>query len=227
LAEVDVAAVASLFADPARATMLDALMDGGEHPAGELARRAGVAPSTASGHLSRLLLGGLVSCAATGRERRYRLASPVIAEALEALSRLAPPVEVRSLRAADRGEAIREARTCYDHLAGRLGVRLTDALVERRLLIPRDTGYELRPAGELKLARLGVDVAAARRRRRAFALACLDWSERRPHLAGALGAALAGALLDHGWLKRRPNDRGLTVTEEGRASLAEIGVDLT
>lgn len=223
---VDIATVASLFSSPARAAMLDALMDGGEQPASELARRAEVAPSTASDHLSRLLAGGLVTCAAAGRERRYRLASAAVAEAVETLQRLAPPVRVRSLRAANRGEALRAARTCYDHLAGRLGVGLTDALIEQGVLTPRDTGYELTAAGEAKLGRLGVDVAAARRRRRAFALACLDWSERRPHLAGALGAALADSVFRAGWVRRRPSDRGLTVTQDGRASLAELGLDL-
>jgi DNA-binding transcriptional ArsR family regulator len=205
--------------------MLDALMDGDGHPAGELANRAGVAASTASGHLSRLLAGGLVSCSLSGRERRYRLASPAVAEALESLARVAPPGRVRSLRAANRAEAMREARTCYDHLAGRLGVRLTETLVRQRVLVVRGEGYALTRAGEERLERLGIDVALARRRRRAFALACLDWSERRPHLAGSLGAALSSALLDQGWLAKRENDRGLTVTGKGRASLVELGVD--
>jgi DNA-binding transcriptional ArsR family regulator len=224
--DADIAAVAALLAEPARATMLDALMDGGAQRAGELARRAGVAPSTASGHLARLLAGRLVVCEAEGRERRYRLASAAVAEALEALARVAPPVEVRSLRGADRSEAIRSARTCYDHLAGRLGVGLTEALVERGSLLAGDAAYELTPAGEETLAELGVDVLAARAHRRSFARACLDWSERRPHLAGALGAALAEALLARGWLERRPSDRGLLVTRPGRDGLLRLGVEL-
>lgn len=220
------AAVAALVADPARAAILDALMDGGAQLAGELARRAGIAPSTTSGHLARLRAGGLVVFDARGRERRYRLASAAIADALEALARLAPPVEVRSLRSADRAEALRTARTCYDHLAGRLGVGLTDALVERKALLPGDGSYELTAAGEDTLLRLGVDVAAARSHRRPFARACLDWSERRPHLAGALGAALAEALLASGWFLRRPNDRGLLVTAKGTDELGRLGVEL-
>jgi len=223
---VGIAAVAALFADPARAAMFDALMDGREHRAGELATRAGVAASTASGHLSLLLAGGVVSCVASGRERRYRLASPAVAHALEALARLAVPTPARSLRSANRADAIRHARTCYDHLAGRLGVRLTDRLLEQRVLVSRGNAYELTRAGAAKLEKLGVDIADARERRRQFAFACLDWSERRPHLAGALGAALAGTLLDQGWLVRRPGDRGLNITERGHDSLAELGVDL-
>ena len=218
--------MAVLFADPARAAMLDVLMDGREHRAGDLATRAGVAASTASGHLSRLLAGEVVTCVASGRERRYRLASPAVAHALEALARLAPPAPVRSLRSADRAEAVRNARTCYDHLAGRLGVRLTDRLLEQRVLVSRGNAYELTRAGAAKLEKLGVDIADARERRRQFAFACLDWSEQRPHLAGALGAALASALLDQGWVARRTGDRGLNVTERGRLSLATLGVDL-
>jgi hypothetical protein len=167
-----------------------------------------------------------VVCESRGRERRYRLASADAAEALEALARLAPPVEVRSLRGADSGSALRIARTCYDHLAGRLGVGLTEALVARKALRAGDGWYELTAAGEETMARLGVDVASARSRRRAFARACLDWSERRPHLAGALGAALADALLARGWLERRRNDRGLVVTTDGTEGLRRLGVEL-
>jgi len=227
LGDVDVAAVAALLSEPARATMLDALMDGGVRPAGELARRAGIAASTASGHLMRLLDGGLVSCEAHGRERRYRLASPAIAEALEALARLAPPTAVSSLREAGRGAALREARTCYDHLAGRLGVAVTDALVVRKALRPHDGSFDVTRAGEALLGGLGVDVDTARGGKRAFARACLDWSERRPHLAGALGAALADALMARDWLRRRPNDRALLITPAGAAALRrELGVEL-
>jgi hypothetical protein len=126
----------------------------------------------------------------------------------------------------DADAAIRTARTCYDHLAGRLGVGLTEALVEHEALLTRDESYELTAAGESTLARLGVDVAAARARRRSFARACVDWSERRPHLAGALGAALADALLLAGWVGRRRSDRGLLVTARGRVELLRLGVEL-
>ena len=122
---------------------------------------------------------------------------------------------------------MRRARTCYDHLAGRLGVRLTEALVKRGVLLAGDAAFILTEAGEETLVRLGVDVAAARASRRSFARACLDWSERRPHLAGALGAALADALLGGGWARRRANDRGLVVTAGGASRLRRLGVDLS
>ncbi len=207
--------------------MLDALMDGSAHPAGELARLPGIAASTASSHLARLHTGGLVSYEAHGRKRLYRLAPGEIAEILEALARLAPPAETRSLQSANRDTALRFARTCYDHLAGYCGVNITQSLVERGALLPRDTVYELTASGEVLMARLGVDVVAARTRHRAFARACLDWSERRSHLAGALGAALADTLISRGWLARRPNDRALTVTPTGAAALRrDLGVEL-
>ena len=131
---------------------------------------------------------------------------------------------MRSLRGAGRGAALEAARTCYDHLAGRLGVGLTDALVANGALVRGDSAFTLTATGERLLDGLGVDVAAARAQRRSFARSCLDWSERRPHLAGSLGAAVATTLLDRRWLVRRPADRGLTVTAEGRAGLAALGV---
>ena len=213
---------AQLIAEPARAAMLDLLMDGHAWPAGVLARRVGVAPSTASEHLARLAAGGLVAVEPNGRERRYRLASPHVADALEALARIDRDSPVRTLRESSRKVALRDARTCYDHLAGRLGVAITDALVERGALVVRDTSFDLTDDGEAFLMdRLWVDVAAARSGSRAFARACLDWTERRPHLAGALGAALARSLLDRDWVRRRPGDRGLVVTPSGEAGLAE------
>jgi DNA-binding transcriptional ArsR family regulator len=224
--DIDIAAAAALMAEPARTAMLQALLDGGTLPSGELARRAQVAASTASEHLKRLLAGGFVIREVAGRERRYRLASPAVAEALESLARVALPGQVLSLRGATRAEAIRTARTCYDHIAGRLGVGLTEALIARGALVEHASSYGLTDSGERLLASLGVDVAAARERRRSFARACIDWSERRPHLAGALGAALADALLARAWVLRRPADRGLQITAIGRTELARLGVEL-
>jgi DNA-binding transcriptional ArsR family regulator len=189
--EADLAGVAALLADPARAAMLDRLLAGRALSAGELARGAGVTAPTASAHLRRLLDGGLVAVEAQGRHRYYRLAGPPVAEAVEALARLARPLPVRSLRQSQRAEALRFARTCYDHLAGVVGVAAAAALERDGALRPaggRD--YELTAAGERLLGGLGVDVAAVARRRRAFARRCLDWTERAPHLSGALGAAL-------------------------------------
>jgi DNA-binding transcriptional ArsR family regulator len=223
----DVVTVARLLGEPARAEMLDVLLDGLPHPANELARRAGVASSTASEHLSRLLAAGLVVADQRGRERLYRLGSPAVAEALEALARVSAPQPITSLRAGTQAEALRLARTCYDHLAGRVGVAVADALVVRRALVLEDESYRVTTRGELLLRRLGVDVDAARTERRAFARACLDWTERRPHLAGSLGAGLAGAFLARDWVRRRPRDRALIVTDAGREALAsELAIEL-
>jgi DNA-binding transcriptional ArsR family regulator len=217
----DVAAAARLIGEPARATMLEALLAGKALAAGELARLAGVSPATASEHLARLRDGGLVSTVATGRHRYYRLANPEVAQVLEALALVSPARPVRTLRQSRAILAMSEARTCYDHLAGRVGVGIHDALTACGALRIGPDGYELTAAGELYLAGLGVDVAAARARRRGFARPCLDVTERRPHLAGALGAAICGQLLADGWLVHRAaGQRGLRVTDTGRSRLA-------
>jgi DNA-binding transcriptional ArsR family regulator len=219
--DADVASVAGLLADPARVRMLDELLAGRALAAGELARHAGVSPPTASAHLRRLLDGGLLSVEAQGRHRYYRLAGPAVAEAMEALSLIAPPRPVRSLRQSQRAEVLRFARTCYDHLAGVVGVALADALLRAgalRAAAGRD--YEVTPEGEAALGGLGVDVAELRRQRRAFARRCLDWTERAPHLSGALGAALLERLLDLGWLAHGRVPRGLVLTDAGRDGLA-------
>lgn len=227
-ADVDVAGVAGLLADPARVAMLDALHAGRALAAGELARAAGVAAPTASAHLRRLLDGGLVAVQAQGRHRYYRLAGPAVAEAVEALSVIARPRPVRSLRQSQRAQALRFARTCYDHLAGVVGVAVADALVRADALRPvggRD--YQVTLGGEELLGGLGVDVAELRRQRRAFARRCLDWTERSPHLSGALGAALLDRLLDLGWLAPGPVPRGLVLTDAGHDGLARaLGCEL-
>jgi DNA-binding transcriptional ArsR family regulator len=217
---MDLAAVAALIADPSRAAMLDALSGGEAFTAGELARIARIAPSTASEHLARLEHGGLVTSVRQGRARYVRLAGADVARALEALAVIAPPKRANGLRAWRHGEDLRAARSCYDHLAGVAGVALADALVERRLLEPGDGAFAITPAGERELEAFGLDVAALRGTRRATARACVDWSERRPHVAGALGAALLAELLGRRWLRRRGDGRALIVTREGAAGMA-------
>jgi DNA-binding transcriptional ArsR family regulator len=225
--DADLAAVAALIADPSRAAMLDALTGGVPLTAGELARVAGVAPSTATEHLDRLERGGLAISERRGRTRHVRLAGADVARALEALAAIAPPKRASGLRAWQHGEALRAARSCYDHLAGMAGVALADALVARRMLEPGPGGFAITPAGEEELARFGLDLAAIRGARRATARACVDWSERRPHVAGALGAALLGELLERRWLRRRTDGRALTVTPAGASGLAStFGVTL-
>jgi DNA-binding transcriptional ArsR family regulator len=220
-ADVDLAPVAALIADPSRAAMLAALMGGEARSASDLAAAAGVAASTASEHLTRLEDGGLVRSRRAGRRREVELASADVARALEALGAIAPARRVSSLREWRHGEALRAARSCYDHLAGVAGVALADALVEGGVLRPGEDGFAVTPAGEQRLAAFGVDVDAALRARRATARACLDWSERRPHLGGALGAALLGELLRRRWLVRARQPRVLAVTTAGREGLAD------
>ncbi len=220
--DVDLAAAARLIAEPARAAMLDALLSGQALAAGELARAGGVRASTASGHLAQLVDGGLVEVAQSGRHRYFRLASPDVAHALEALGAISPPRPIRSLRQSRTDEAMTFARTCYDHLAGIVAVSLVDAFVGQSLLEAGGDGFTLTPAGAEALADAGVDVAGARTSRRAFARSCLDFTERRPHLAGALGAALCAHALAEGWFVRRaPGHRALRVTDEGRRQLSK------
>jgi DNA-binding transcriptional ArsR family regulator len=211
----DVSAVAALMAEPTRAAILTNLLDGRTRAAGELAAAAGVSPQAASNHLARLLTSGLLLVETHGRQRRYRLASSAVAHALEALGALASPAPAASRVP----EGLRFARTCYDHLAGVLGVGLTEALTEGRFLIKSAAGYRTTPAGEARLGRWGVPLAAVREGRRPFARACLDWSERRHHLAGALGAAVLGRLLANGWVVRLEESRAVRLTLKGRRAL--------
>jgi DNA-binding transcriptional ArsR family regulator len=216
LADAAIAPVAALLADPTRVAILMALSDGREMSAGELVLVAGVTPSTASAHLSRLMESGLIGVRRQSRHCFYQLIRPELTQALEALAVLAPPSTPRTHRQARIGRAVRAARTCYDHLAGRLGVVLTRTLIERGVLHPDGRQFQLTPAGETFLSGIGLDVAAARASRRIFAPACLDWSERVPHVAGALGAGLLGLLFEKGWLERMPDCRAVQITAVGR-----------
>jgi DNA-binding transcriptional ArsR family regulator len=218
--EPDVARVAALIGDPARGAMLLALLDGRALPAAELARRGGVSPQAASAHLAKLVEGGLLSVRRDGRHRLYELRAPDVGYALEALAALARPVRIVALRQNRVAGRMREARSCYDHLAGRLGVALTDALVARDVLRLQGEAFEVTSAGEAFLHELGIETRVLRVQRRAFARACVDWTERRPHLAGSLGAALRACFLENAWVERAPADRSLGLTEAGRAALA-------
>ena len=229
-----IASTAALLADPARAAMLQALFGGEALTAGELARAAGVAPPTASGHLAQLVAGGLVAVHPQGRHRYHRLASEEVAAALEALGCLASVADGATPRRPwPHGEAFRTARLCYDHLAGRVGVGLHARLVETAWLVPAPGGWRASEEGAQRLAAIGLDLDAAKRARR-FACDCMDWSERRPHLAGGLGRELATALLRRGWLRRAPAREGdalarrrLAPTPEGARVLHEtFGLDL-
>lgn len=222
----DFAAVARLLANPARSAVVDALQAGRPLAAGELARLARVAPSTISEHLAVLVDGGLLAVVNAGRHRYYELAGTEVADALEALTRICPATPVRSLRQSRAARAFGIARTCCDHLAGALGVALPDTLLTRRWLRAADPDFEVTEQGSAGFDRLGVDLAACRSARRRFARPCLDWTQRRAHLSGALGAALATALTERGWLRPDSADRGVRITEAGRSGLlATFGID--
>jgi DNA-binding transcriptional ArsR family regulator len=203
--------------DPTRAAFLTALAEGTALPASELAQRAGVGASTASLQLGKLVDGGLLEVARTGRHRYYRLADPTVAAAIESLAVLAPHRPASALKQAHVGSELQAARTCYDHLAGALGVSLLESLQRQRLLTPK---LEVTPKGAHRFAKLGIEVEELARGRRALTRACLDWTERRHHLAGALGAALATSFLERGWIERLPGSRAVRVTDSGRRALA-------
>jgi DNA-binding transcriptional ArsR family regulator len=197
----DLAPIGALIGHPARAAMLAALADGHALPAGELARHARVTPATATAHLRRLVDGGLVRVRAQGRHRYHELAGPDVAAVLEAIARIAPPAEVRSLRQAQAGEALAEARTCYDHLAGRRGVELRERLLaDGALRRAGERDHVLTEHGRARLEQLGLDPVAIAASRRVLARTCIDWTHRRAHLAGALPAAVTARLLELGWL---------------------------
>jgi DNA-binding transcriptional ArsR family regulator len=218
--ELQLAEIAALVGDPARANMLMALLDGRALTATELAFLARITPQTASGHLAKLVDGRLLSVAKQGRHRYFRLASPLVGRMLESINAMAAlegPPRHRPRSPAD--EALRRARYCYDHLAGRLGVGLADALIARGHVEFGEDGGVVTQAGAEFLARFGCDLAA--RARRAFCRPCLDWSERRPHIAGAVGAALAARCFDLGWIARMRDSRAVSITAKGRAGLRE------
>jgi DNA-binding transcriptional ArsR family regulator len=199
----DLAAVAVLIGDPARVAMLTALADGRALPAGELAQLAGIRPATASAHLRKLVEGGLIRVRAQGRHRYHELSEPDLGMVLEALAQIAPPAPVRSLRQSHAAIALAEARTCYDHLAGQRGVQLRDRLLAvgaLRMLDDRD--HVLTPLGEELTADLGIEVGRLSASRRVLARSCIDWTQRRPHLAGTLPAAITAQFLSRGWLSR-------------------------
>ena len=219
-AHIPLAAAASLIADPARAAMLLALLDGRALAAGELARCARVSAQSASMHLAQLLQSGFVEVASEGRHRYYRIASADVAHVVEALGVISSP---RKRKPVGESDAIRYARTCYDHLAGELGVALADVLEKRELILPQpEREYAVTKNGEAFLLRWDIDVAALRASRRVLARRCLDWTERRYHLAGAVGTAICQRMVELGWIKRDRESRIVHVTPAGRKELEKL-----
>jgi DNA-binding transcriptional ArsR family regulator len=233
--------VGALVADPARCRMLLALDDGRALPASRLASEAGVSAATASSHLRKLTEAGLLAVESHGRNRYYRLAGPVVARLIEALQALAPPVQIRSLRQGTRANALRTARTCYDHLAGRLGVELMSSMIgagyldggdgtfdaasarhDQRAGYGHDVDYAITDRGWQFLTDFGVHLPA----RRSVVRYCVDWSEQRHHLAGGLGRGLLDSLIERDWVRRLPEVRAVRITPAGHAGLAEaLGVE--
>jgi DNA-binding transcriptional ArsR family regulator len=242
--DADIAALGAVLAEPARARILLAQGDGRALAASALAAEAGVAASTTSAHLSRLLAAGLLSVRQQGRHRYYELAGPQVAEMIETLARLAPAAPVRSLREGTRAHLLRRARTCYDHLAGRLGVALLRSLIDEQLVVGgdgrhhaeravhdrlsargRDLHYRLTPAGCERLAEMGVALPAPTEAGLPLRY-CVDWTEQAHHLSGAVGRNLTGWMLQERWLERLPRTRALRLTRIGARGLrAHFGVD--
>lgn len=211
-----IAQIAALVGDPARANVLMALMDGRALTATELARFARVTPQTASGHLGKLAEAGLLAVERQGRYRYYRLGSRTVGQMLEGIMAVAEAGPARYRPHWRGGDALRTARTCYDHLAGRLAVGIADSMAERGYVVLGEDGGVVTTAGMAHLAGLGIDVGAAADRRRRFCRPCLDWSERRPHLAGSVGAALASRAMELKWVEPVKDSRAVTITSSGR-----------
>lgn len=224
--ESDVARVAGLFADPARARILRTLIDGTLRPAGELAFAANISAQSASAHLAKLVDGGLLALEAQGRHRYFRIASGEVAAAVESLGSLSMAVRPRAPRgpALPRAAPIQflHARTCYDHLAGETAVRVCEAMLKARWLSAEGRDFRVTRQGQARLAALEVDLAAARGSRRAFARACVDLTQRRPHIGGALGAALLEMYLARGWILRMRGSRAVSITPAGAEAFGKV-----
>jgi DNA-binding transcriptional ArsR family regulator len=215
----NVVGIAALIGDHARAEVLTALMADRALTATELAEVAGVTKQTISAHLAKLVDAGLVAVESQGRHRYFRLADPDVAQLLESLMGVAFRTGAVRVRASPREPALRKARVCYDHLAGEEGVRIYENLLKRQALVPGAHGPELTAAGQRLFQKLDIDTDALSRQKRAVCRACLDWSERRHHLAGALGAALLSRLVDLGWAKRARDSRVVLLSANGLRAL--------
>lgn len=218
----DIAALAALIGEPARANILAALMGGKALTAGECGAEAGISAQTTSGHLAKLLEAGLLVVLVQGRHRYYSLAGPDVAEAVETLMGLAARVGLRRTRPGPREAAMRKARLCYDHLAGEAATRLFARLVEHGLLDVKPEGIGLSAAGRARFLAEAIDIAALEAKARPVCRACLDWSERRPHLAGSLGAALARLALERGWCRRETASRAVHFAPGGEEALLAL-----
>ncbi|MFK9090907.1 ArsR/SmtB family transcription factor [Bacillus salipaludis] len=213
--------IAKLMAEPTRAIILECLMNGQALPASELAYMAKVSHPTISSHLAKLVEGNLLVMEQHGRHRYYRIASKEVAEMIEKLGTIAPPVEIRSLRQSSQLKQIRSGRTCYDHLAGELGVKVTEALIDREIVYLEDGLYAVTEKGKEWFIQFGINIEEANTKRRLFAKPCLDWSERRYHISGWLGSAIATRFFDYGWIKKAEKGRAVHLTPKGIDALKD------
>lgn len=218
----DISQVGALIGDPARANILVALMDGRALTATELAAIAGVTAQTASTHLARLEAGGLIRPQKHGRHKYFSLAGAAVGQLIEQLSIFAADRGHLRHRPGPKDAAMRKARVCYDHLAGDLGVRMFDSLVARQHLAFADDGIALAPDGERFVTQFGIDLSTLRASRRPLCRCCLDWSERRDHLAGSLGAALFERMLEKGWARREAGSRAVHFTPPGEIAFLKL-----
>ncbi|KMN40157.1 helix-turn-helix transcriptional regulator [Lysinibacillus sp. LK3] len=218
----NMAEIAALLGETSRATILASMMDGRFHTASELAYMAAIKPQTASFHLAKLVEGKLIKVEKQGRHRYFQLAGEDIAQFLESFLAISPPPEVRSLKQSSQIKLLQNARTCYDHLAGKLGVQLTESMLNAGYLTLEGKQFVLTDEGILFFTTFGIDLTALKRKRRSFSHACLDWSERRYHLAGALGCELLNQFFNLGWLLRVPSIRAIKVTEKGKIGFKEV-----
>jgi DNA-binding transcriptional ArsR family regulator len=211
-----IAEIAALVGDPARATMVWALLDGRALAASELAVAARITPQTASTHLAKLTGAGLLSVVRRGRHRQFRLASPTVLDMIDGIVAVALQQRPRYRPLSRQARALGAARICYDHLAGRLSVDLTDALVDRQYVVLDHEAAEITTAGARFFTRFGIELPTRRSTRRHFCRLCLDWTERRPHIAGAIGAAITKRYFDLGWMERMKHSQAVIVTPLGR-----------
>jgi DNA-binding transcriptional ArsR family regulator len=221
-----IAEIAALLGDPARATMVSALLDGRALTASELAGAARITPQTASSHLAKLTEAGVLSAVRSGRHRHFRLASPAVEAMIDGIVAVALEKRPRYRPLSPHARALSAARICYDHLAGRLSVDLTDALIAREYVVPDGDAAEITTAGTRFLAEFGIELPRRRSTRRHACRLCLDWTERRPHIAGAVGAALTKRYFDLGWMERVTHSHAVIITRSGRQGLQKaFGID--
>ncbi|AFQ12298.1 TPA: winged helix-turn-helix domain-containing protein [Bacillus pacificus] len=218
----NIARMASLLSDASRSAILVHLMDGRPHPATELANAAKIKPQTATFHLNKLLEAQIISVEKHGRHRYYKLANHELADSLETIFFITQPEPIQSFKQAKEMNEIEFARTCYDHLAGKLGVEIANALLRKEVLVKNETDFQVTKIGEKFFYGLDIDLEKLQTKRRAFSKCCLDWTERKHHIAGALGNILLERMLEMNWIIKVKHSRAIHITPLGRQKLKEV-----